>query len=391
LPFSKPQLNIGLSLGEFVKRFDGLNLEPKALAEIFHFLPYPFLLGRVHNGVRKNIFVNEKFIEEIGYAVSEIPTIDEWFEMAYPDPQYRREVINEWEGKVRDKKEGAAVTMSAIIKTKRYGYQWYEVTSNFLSDVNVVAFVNIQGVKTQEKLLNEEKLNRDRILSILGHDLRGPLSNLISLSSLFQRGALTQEELNKVIASIHTDASHAFELLDTLLTWTRSNFSRITIKHQLVDIKQLVCKALELFRYAAEAKQIVHEIDIDHSVPFYCDEVILSIVMRNLISNAIKFTPTGGKIKIESKQEDKFITFVVIDSGVGMSEEYIQFITTNQSFSKQGTHREKGFGMGLRLCREFLPLIGGSMEIMSEENKGTTMKVKWPMVLHKPIAPLRNI
>jgi signal transduction histidine kinase len=379
--FQNPHIVIPLSLGEFVKRFDGLNLEPKALAEIFHFLPYPFLLGRVDNGVRKNIFVNEKFLDEIGYEVSEMPTIDDWFEKAYPDPQYRLEVMNEWERRVAEKKEGAAVTMSAIIKTKNYGYQWYEVTSNFLADVNVVAFVNIQAVKTQEKLLNEEKLNRDRILSILGHDLRGPLSNLIALSSLFQKGALTAEELSSVIAKIHTDASHAFELLDTLLTWTRSNFSRITIKNQLLEMRTLTSTALDLFRYAAEAKQIIPEIDIDHDVRFYCDEVILSIVMRNLISNAIKFTPVGGKIKIESRQEGRFITFVVIDSGVGMNEEYIQFITTNQPFSKQGTHREKGFGMGLRLCREFLPLIRGSMEITSKENKGTTMKVKWPLVL----------
>jgi signal transduction histidine kinase len=386
LSFSKPRLNIGLSLGEFVKRFDGLNLEPKALSEIFHFLPYPFLLGRVHERVRKNIFVNEKFMDEIGYDIAEIPTIDDWFEKAYPDPQYRLQVMTEWERRVGEKKKGAAVTMPAIIKTKNYGYQWYEVTSNYLEDVNVVAFINIQAVKTQEKLLNEEKLNRDRILSILGHDLRGPLSNLISLSALFQKGALTPAELNEVIANIHTDASHAFELLDTLLTWTRSNFSRITIKNQLVDMKQLTSSALDLFRYAAQAKQISPEIHIHHEIPFYCDEVILSIVMRNLISNAIKFTPTGGSIKIESKQEDRYITFVVIDSGVGMTEEYIEFITTNQPFSKQGTHREKGFGMGLRLCREFLPLIGGSLEIKSKENEGTTMKVKWPMVFHKPIA-----
>jgi signal transduction histidine kinase len=364
---------------EKLPSLQGLALDGAMLERILDVLPYPFLMARTVNGVKHNVFLNERFLEEIGYDRSDIPTINEWFEKAYPDDAYRARVRSEWQ-ELMDAAQLAGhskATLQVVIETKSRGPLWYEVTSSYPSEVEVVAFVNIHAVKASEARLEIENANRDKLLSVLSHDLRGPIRNLVQLTKLFRNEQLTSAELRQVMLGMHADVAHSLDLLETLLTWTRSNFAKIVVAHEPLDLRQLVFDVVDLLRPALDAKNQRIELNVS-TAPIYSDEAILSIVMRNLLSNAMKFSLAGGKIVVESLRQGKELRLAVADEGVGMSEETIHFISTDQPFTKAGTQREQGFGLGLRLCREFLPLINGRLDIESSAN-GTKMTVVLPV------------
>lgn len=364
---------------ESIKLIKGLELTPEVLEGVFGLLPYPFLISRRSDDSWVHAFVNRQFTSELGYTLEDIPTIEEWFQKAYPDSTYRTQVRNEWNVLVKNAlvSEDRKVVMRVVVQTKT-GPQWFEVTNTILEDLIIVAFINIHEVKTHELKLEQENLNRDKILSILSHDLRGPIANLFSLTKLFQQDRFTNEELSKVMTNISQDVSHTYDLLETILTWTKSNFSKLENNRKPVNIRNLIHGVLYLVMSDLKNKHL----DLDLSVsPDYIntDSGILNIVMRNLISNAIKFSMSGRKIVVRTEKHDSIMCIQVQDFGTGMNPEAIGFILSDQPFSKAGTFREQGFGLGLRLCREFLPLIDGTMTIESKEQRGTTMTVKLPL------------
>lgn len=357
----------------------GLEATPEALMGIFDLLPYPFLLSKRSGDSWVHAFANKQFTAELGYTLEDIPTIDEWFLKAYPDATYRSQICNDWNvlAKSALESESRKVVMRVVVQTKT-GPKWFEVTNTILENLIIVAFINIHELKTHELKLQQENLNRDKILSILSHDLRGPIANLVSLTKLFQQDRLSNEELSKVMTNMSRDVNHTYDLLETTLTWTKSNFNKLENNRNRVNIRNVIHGVLYLVMSDLKNKRL----DLDLSVaPDYIntDSGILSIVMRNLISNAIKFSVAGGKIVVRTEKNDDTICIRVQDFGMGMNAEAIGFILSDQPFSKAGTFREQGFGLGLRLCREFLPLIEGAMTIESKEQQGTTMTIKLPL------------
>lgn len=348
------------------------------MEDTLNLLPYPALVSKF-DGTWSHVLVNSEFTKELGYTLHDMPTIEDWFKQAYPEENYRHEVRTEWERQVKNLATtgNSKIVMRVRVQTRHNGQQWYEVTNRYTPELILVIFINIQEVKAQEERLAIENANRDKMLSVLSHDLRSPIKNLVQLTKLFRNDQLTSDELRNVMLGMHADVVHALDLLETLLTWTRSNFSRISITYADIDLRQLIFSIVDLFRPALEAKNLQVEINVS-AVPVRSDEAILNVVMRNLISNALKFSMAGGKISVESLRTSNETRVGVTDQGAGMSAEVIHFITTDQPFSKAGTQREQGFGLGLRLCREFLPLINGRLDIESSA-KGTKMTVVLPV------------
>ena len=144
---------------------DKFRIDNKILQRILDFLPYPFLVAEFRNGTHTNIYVNHKFREEIGFTISEIPTIDDWFDKAYPDPVYREEVMKSWGMlyQVAQRKRNDSVTMKANIHTRDRGNKWFEVKSSIFGRVQLVAFIDIHEVILKEKELSQLNENKNKI------------------------------------------------------------------------------------------------------------------------------------------------------------------------------------------------------------------------------------
>jgi signal transduction histidine kinase len=351
----------------------------ESLEQVLDFLPYPFLIAEERDSVYYNLHVNQKFLDEIGYTINDIPSVRDWFNIAYPDEVYRQAVIEEWNKRFTEARVKGldAVQMKVVIHTRVKGDVWYEVKSSVIGRFQLVAFVTIHEAVIKEQSLQQLNTTNHQVLSVLSHDLRAPLISMNALTRLALRSSLTTEEFLSLVPKLHERSRQTLDLLDTTLYWAKSNFHEIKISYEPVDVQQVVDSVVQAYESSYKAKNIVVTTFLSSHSPI-TDKEILTIVLRNLLSNAIKFTPEGGSIRVVSQEENNLYTLCVEDTGVGLLPEDLDRIIRENYLSKKGTHEEKGHGIGLRLCRQLLRKMNGNLVLKSEVGKGTHVYIYLP-------------
>jgi signal transduction histidine kinase len=352
---------------------DNLEISRIDLQNVADFLPYPFIIAENFNGVHLNTHLNEKFLEEISYSLEEIPTIEAWYEHAYPDDDYRRQVIENWNKKESESlKEGKVfVKMKSRVTRKDGSKNWYEIKATVIKNVHVVAFIDLEKeIALQEELKNINR-NNDWMLSILSHDLRGPIANLMAISSLAASSDITKDEFVDFAQKINVQSTQVLELLDNTMNWAKFNFNAMVVKPKEVNLQRLLPQIISMYKVAIENKHL--RIITDSSGPgiFHCDPEILTVIIRNLLSNAIKFTPDHGVISILSTNDELLIS----DSGIGIPQNIIDSFLNQNYFSRKGTNNEVGTGLGLQLVVNLAEKINCKLLIESEDGNGTKMRL----------------
>lgn len=348
-----------------ISRFD--------LHHVADFLPYPFIIAEVINGVHQNTFINESFKQDIGYTLDEIPTIEAWYANAYPDLDYRNQVINNWnvEEVIAKNTGNVYVRKKSLVTCKKGTQKWYEIKASVVDNLHVVAFIDLdKEIKLQEELKNINR-NNDRMLSVLGHDLRAPIANLIGICDLALDHELLQAEFSAYMQLINQQSNQVLDMLETTLNWSRSNFDTIQVNPETIVAKPCIESTLAIYKNAYTAKNIELTIVVDDATTIFADKEIVSILLRNIVSNAIKFTPTNGHITIQFTDNQLRVT----DSGVGMSAEKIGEIVKNTYTSTRGTANEIGMGMGLQLVQKLAHKIEAKLTFESLPSQGTTVQI----------------
>ncbi|MHC1704802.1 MAG: sensor histidine kinase [Tenuifilaceae bacterium] len=248
-------------------------------------------------------------------------------------------------------------------------------TNSLLSELNT--YVEIQ--KEDLKSIVEA---REKLLTIISHDIKNPLSAIISFSDLI-KSKLNPNENESVllyINMIQQSANNLFNLIITLLDWTRLKGGKLIVKKGLFDTGERIREAIALFEQSINSKNIeVRIVNIDN-IGIVADRHMFSAIIRNLLSNAIKFTPSGGRITLESRIDDNSYCLIISDSGVGMEQENIDLVlNSNKNITSEGTLGESGTGLGLELCKEFIQLHNGELSIISKIGVGSEFKVRFPI------------
>lgn len=234
-------------------------------------------------------------------------------------------------------------------------------------------------IETQANELEQLNNIKDKMFSIIAHDLRSPFANLKGLLMLLDLDPLFPHELKNIGKDIQKKVDVLDSTLDNLLTWAMSQMQGERSEKQTIHIKQIIERKRELFKNSAEDKQIKIEIEISEDTYILADINHFKAIMRNLIGNAIKFTRQGGSITIQATEQEEFVRISVNDTGVGMSEEKIKALfTAKPSQSTKGTNNEKGTGLGLLICKDFVTKNGGKIYVESTEGIGTTFTVELP-------------
>ncbi|MBS1680110.1 MAG: HAMP domain-containing histidine kinase [Bacteroidetes bacterium] len=349
------------------------------LQRILDFLPYPFAVARLKKGVWTNAYVNKRFVDEIGYSIKEVPTINKWFELAYPDIEYRKQVEAEWSSKTEEANASGqnSISVQALIRTKHFNNRWYEVKAS-LDDPQMIAFIDIHASKSQEENLKMLNQNRDRVLSVLGHDLRGPMGQLYSLSRMASKQQVTQEEFMKLIANVNDKATQSMEFLATTLTWAKSNFDAIRVKREEIELRPVAEEVIQIYEANCSDKNIRMILSVDPTFTVKADREIIVTVLRNLLSNAIKFTNEQGSIEVAAARNNSVKSIIVRDTGIGMDASTAKRILSSNYSSSVGTAGEKGLGIGIMLCNDLLKRMGATLRIESELGKGTLMEIVLP-------------
>ncbi len=359
---------------------EALQVDPKSVKKLLNFLPYPFLIA-VHQGGGINTWgANKLFEEEFGYTLDEVKTIEDWFELAYPDENYRQGVKESWMRDIDDALANGkgSVTARAKIFTRTKGYQWYEVKSSLPGDLEFVAFVNVNDVVEKELELARANANKNRVLSILGHDLRGPIFQLNKLTEFILKGHFSPEELLSKISSVHDLSKLSLQFLETTLVWTRSNFEEVTIKKETIDLEPWLSNLCALYKETASEKSIELIVDTHKGQQLIADPIILHVVLRNLLTNAIKFSDNESQVMIVAEKTGDNTVISVSDSGKGMDQNAIDAIMANKIDINNKAIDRSGFGIGLSLCRGALVATGGELSIDSSKGQGTKVSVYVP-------------
>jgi signal transduction histidine kinase/CheY-like chemotaxis protein len=237
-----------------------------------------------------------------------------------------------------------------------------------------------------EKQLNTDK---DKFLSIISHDLCNPFNSLLDNTQLMSQmiDRLSPQDIREMSQSIHNQATAAHRLLENLLAWSQLQRGRIEYNPGPVDLRQLAENTIALLQEVALGKQIRLEQTIERELFIYADEHMIETIIRNLTSNALKFTPTEGQVILSARRNgispDKkgpgWVEVSVTDTGVGISPEDIDKLFKSEiHHTSRGTAKEKGTGLGLILCQEMVEKNGGQIWVESELGKGTTVKFTVP-------------
>lgn len=237
-------------------------------------------------------------------------------------------------------------------------------------------------IKKNEELMNTIS-NRDKMYSVIGHDLRSPMASIRMVLNLLVNVVTPEtvgEEVYALIDKVNKESEDVHDLLDNLLKWTKSQTGRLNVVLQDLDLDDIIPGVVDIFVVIAENKQIKLNYSASHDkIMVRADNDMLKTILRNFISNAIKFSPANSTIDITVLLEGRFAKISVRDHGVGIKAERLTTLFSNGE-TTYGTNNEEGSGLGLQLCKDFAVKIGGDVAVESTEGEGSTFSVLVPLV-----------
>ncbi len=244
-------------------------------------------------------------------------------------------------------------------------------------------------IQHQRKQIQQRSAFEKKVFSVIGHDLRSPVGNIRTYIDAY---LMVNQNLDSgthgLLKDLYILADNAFSLLENLLNWAKSQSGGIVCRPQPENMAKLILMTVKLFAFQSEYKQISVSYDGPEYIMALVDRELISGVLRNLLSNAIKFTPRKGSIMLTAsparvKGSDRVIV-QVRDSGVGMNHDVIEnLLKRNLHYTTYGTDNEKGSGLGLQLCKEFIALNGGTLWIESTPGAGSIFSISLPAAVEK--------
>lgn len=328
-----------------------------------------------------NNFFNKKTNEVIGKTINEFWENDDFTDQILPAMNYcmqGKPVFLLYEGKT-------PIDDYKILEMNFYPHQ---NTRKKIDGIITTAKDVTEHKKAEQALLESEAIlkdlnaTKDKLFSIIGHDLKGPLNNILGFSELIDRefDNISSEEIKKYNQFIYKSSKTITELLENLLTWSRAQRNILAINPQLIPIYFTVESGIGLLMQNALNKAIKIKNNVLPDVVAYADEEMVTIIIRNLVSNAIKFTKRGGEININAQQTDNHVIVSISDTGIGITPDHIsQLFKPHENHSFIGTEGEKGTGLGLIICKDFVERNNGKIWVESDGKNGTTFFVMLPM------------
>ncbi len=271
-------------------------------------------------------------------------------------------------------------------KPKRFSEQQIKSLKILAKQVSAQLDLRLSFKKLQEytKQLKQLNSSKDKFFSIIAHDLKSPFNSMLGFAQILENDVekLKTEQIKEISSEIYHTGKATFRLLENLLQWSMLEIGNLPWKPQKVNLADAVKEVLSLLSGVASQKNISLMVDIPPKDFVYADATMLKSVIQNLVNNALKFTPSGGKVTVTSMGDDEHFTRLIInDTGVGMTQSQIdQLFDMEYSTSREGTEGEKGTGLGLLLCREFVIKNGGTITVESLVGKGSQFSFTIPKI-----------
>ena len=238
----------------------------------------------------------------------------------------------------------------------------------------------------KEETSKENDASKDKLFSIIAHDLRSPFTSILEYTKLLRDNIddFDTEQIKEFLGFVCSSTKNTLNLLENLLSWTKSQSGKIEFAPQQIELGPIVNETIEILDNAAKIKSIRLDYETETNLAVFADLNMLQTVLRNLISNAIKFTDIGGEIIVSAKKQKHEIEIAVSDNGIGISEDRIEnLFKIENSSTTYGTANEKGSGLGLVICKEFVEKHQGHLWVESNLGIGTDFRFTIPTPTEK--------
>ena len=266
---------------------------------------------------------------------------------------------------------GIIVIVLMVSLLTLYGYRRIKRANVLLSIKNIEISLQKDEIEKQAEELRELNALKDKLFSIISHDLRSPLVSLITMLTMAKDGHFSVDEEKLILNELSKNVEYNTELLENLLKWASSQMKGNPINPITFDIHDIILSKIKLYEKAAHQKGIKLINKTIKNFEVFADKDMIELVLRNLITNAIKFSSNGDSITITSTINTDKVSVCVTDNGTGIHQDAIVKLFGKHVFSTRGTMNEKGTGLGLILCRDFIQLNGGEIWVESAVNKGS--------------------
>jgi signal transduction histidine kinase len=240
-----------------------------------------------------------------------------------------------------------------------------------------------KSVKMKTVELNDLNASKDKFFSIIAHDLKNPFNTIIGFSGMLEEeiSSGNLERSREYAGMIKSSAVQTFRLLENLLEWASSQTGKISYNLSDINLSELLNEDFNILNDMAIRKNIDLKISIPENLLIKADRNMIKTVLRNIISNAIKFTSKSGKVEVNAVISKKHVEISVSDNGIGMTKEIIaKLFRIDSKLSIRGTENERGTGLGLFLCKEFVEKNGGSISVESEPGNGSVFRIVLPVI-----------
>jgi PAS domain S-box-containing protein len=333
-------------------------------------------------------FVNKVWLEYSGDKIGDQLGMN-WLKDVHPEDL--ENLLNRYKNAFRTRNP---FTFEFRFKGKDNKYKWMMIkgTPRQSRDNIFMGFIgsctNINAQKEFEekiKKVNSELIEinaaKDKFFSIISHDLRSPLGGLMQILEILNESyeSLEKEEMLDIISEASKTSKMVFNLMENLLEWSRIQTGKIPYEPEVIKLIPFINELESLYNQNLKNKQVSFQVNIEPGTSVLADIKMTNTILRNLISNAIKFSNPGGSILISSESNKNSVTIKVTDTGIGIEEKYLdKLFTTDVSYSTEGTAKEKGTGLGLVLCKELVEKQGGKIWIKSKKDQGSTFYFTLP-------------
>ncbi len=243
-------------------------------------------------------------------------------------------------------------------------------------------FITLFNIKLSDEL-KDQLVNRDKFFSIISHDLNGPVRTMSDMLRIINNNELfNKDRQQKLLSELEKISNSTSHLLQNLLQWSKNQINSIKVSQKNFDLTDMIEQNIMLIEQNANYKSIKINYQSDYKINCFADPMMIDTILRNLLSNAIKFTPENGIVDISLIRENGHAIIGIKDSGKGIKNEVLDKLNDNQPLlSSYGTNGEKGSGLGLLLCKDFIEKNNGIMKINSVKNQGTEIKITLPVDL----------
>jgi len=334
-------------------------------------------------------YVNPKFTEQTGYTLEEVKGNNP--RILNSGKTNKNVFVELWQTITSGK-----IWKGEFINKKKNGQEFIEsalIAPIFDNNQNIVNYIAVKedittrkqfedALKKSEAELKELNLTKDKFFSIIAHDLRNPFNTILGFSDLLinYTNKYDKEKILQFSNAINTSARTAYKLLENLLEWSHLQTGKIELYRTSFVLEHCIIDVINITEPIALKKNIVVGYEIKQSIELFADKNMIHTVLRNLLTNAIKFTNRDGKVLVKADIDENHVCVSITDNGVGMSENKIaELFKINIKTSTKGTEKEPGTGLGLLLCKEFIAMHNGTIWVESEIDKGSTFYFTLPL------------